>query len=86
MRSPSDAREWLRSHNITITEWSRARGFPRGLVYALLSGRVKGSLGKSRAAAVALGIAVPPYGPSPLDEPTGAARKMEEREVAAETT
>jgi len=83
MRSPADAREWLRSHNVTITEWSRARGFPREVVYALLSGRIKGSLGKSREAAVALGIAVPPYGPSPLDEPCRVGLKLNETEAAA---
>lgn len=41
---------------LTIRAWASERGFPPDLVYAVLSGRIKGSRGQSHEIAVSLGL------------------------------
>jgi gp16 family phage-associated protein len=41
---------------LTIRAWAKERGFPPDLVYAVLSGRIKGCRGQSHQIAVSLGL------------------------------
>lgn len=72
LRSPADVREWLGRHGVTISEWSRVHGFKPGVVFSLLSGRVRGSWGEAHEAAIALGLRAAPSGdePHPLSTPS----------------
>ena len=49
-------RSAFEEQGLTIREWADERGFPPDLVYAVLSGRIKGSRGLSHEIAVSLGL------------------------------
>lgn len=68
-RTAQEVRAWFESHGVSVSEWAKTRGFPREIVYAVLSGRTKGHRGQAHQVAVALGIkAFPsPSGGSPLE-------------------
>jgi len=56
LRTASEVSDWLVRHGVSVTEWARANGFDRSVVYALLNGRTQGRHGKAHHAAVALGM------------------------------
>ena len=58
--TPTFVKQQLALYGISIHEWSAAHGFTPSLVYAVLSGRVRGVRGESFRIAVALGLQVPP--------------------------
>ncbi|WP_414708866.1 DNA-binding protein [Roseateles sp.] len=60
LRTPVEARAWLRRHGVTISKWARANGFKPAIVAALLAGRSQGNWGEAHHAAVALGLRSPP--------------------------
>ncbi len=64
-RSREEAREWLASYGVSLTEFARIHGLTRMAVSDALRGRTKGSRGAAHRAAVALGIKPAPKGPPP---------------------
>lgn len=56
LRTASEARAWLDRHGVTATEWARANGFQRTVVFSVLSGRAQGRRGEAHRVAVALRI------------------------------
>lgn len=55
-RTRDEARKWLESRGISISEFARAHGLDRVTVSDLLRGKTKGLRGVAHDAAVALGI------------------------------
>ena len=51
---------------VSIADWAKSKGFGRVAVYRVLSGKVKGTRGKSHEIAVALGIKPAPTAPQLL--------------------
>ena len=45
----SPTRQWFANSGITIGDWAFKNGFPRHMVYAVLSGRLKGTRGNAYA-------------------------------------
>lgn len=76
-RTPEEARAWLDYQGVSITQWSRDRGFHLSLVYAILSGRKKFNRGQSHNIAVALGmkLGVPTDKPGRIDADQVAGRR-----------
>lgn len=56
VRTLQEAREWLSSQGITITQWSEDHGFSHPLVREVLAGRKKGLRGQAHNVAIALGL------------------------------
>ena len=56
LRTPAQARKWLRANGISATEWATKHGFSRYTVTDLLRGKRKGHRGEAHLAAVALGM------------------------------
>lgn len=56
LRTPEEARQFLRDNGITVVEFARQNGLDRHAVNDALRGVGKGNFGKSHQAAVALGI------------------------------
>ena len=56
LRTPDEARQWLRDNGITVTAFAEHNDLCRHAVNDALRGMGKGNFGKSHAAAVALGI------------------------------
>jgi len=56
LRTPEQAREWLRESGITVVAFAKQHGLSRDAVNDALRGVGKGNFGKSHAAAVALGM------------------------------
>lgn len=56
LRTPEEARQWLRDNGITVTAFAEQNDLCRHAVNDALRGLGKGNFGKSHAAAVALGI------------------------------
>jgi len=52
----SDIRQAFVDEGLSVTEWADRHGFPRGSVYAVLSGRCQGRRGQAHRIAVALGL------------------------------
>lgn len=44
---------------ISISDWARSQGFEPSLVYTILSGRNRGTRGKSHEIAIKLGLKIP---------------------------
>lgn len=64
--SPVDVKEWLDASGISVSDWARQHGFPREIVYSLLSGRCRGRRGMAHRVALALGLKA---APDPLRAP-----------------
>lgn len=62
-RSLEEVRDQFRASGVSVSDWARARGFSRGLVYQVLQGNVKGSRGAGHHIAVALGLKLPGQSP-----------------------
>ena len=60
VRTPTEVRNWLDRHGVTIAEWARAHGFSPAVVSGLLLGRSRGRWGQAHDAAVALGLRAAP--------------------------
>ncbi|NWA28523.1 DNA-binding protein [Pseudomonas gingeri] len=60
LRSPSEAKNWLRAQGISISEFARQHDLDSATTYQVLSGAKKGYRGKAHKAAVALGIKANP--------------------------
>jgi gp16 family phage-associated protein len=60
------SRAWLFEHGITQEQVANKLGCHRQIIRDLLSGKIKGSRGKSHRAAVALRLKLPARGESPL--------------------
>ncbi|MEE3912487.1 DNA-binding protein [Pseudomonas viridiflava] len=56
LKSPQEAKLWLRAQGISVTEFARDHGLDLGTTYQVLAGRKKGLRGKAHKAAIALGI------------------------------
>ncbi|TXD43092.1 DNA-binding protein [Xanthomonas campestris] len=56
VRTPDEAKEWLRANGITIAAFARKHGFSRDVVSDLLLGRTVGNFGDTHRAAVLLGM------------------------------
>ena len=56
IKSAKEVREEFERAGISIAEWAKARGFDRFTVYGVLTGRHKGTRGKTHQIAVALGL------------------------------
>ena len=56
LRTPSEAREWLARHGVTISCWARSKGFRPSVVASLLAGRTRGQWGEAHQAAIRLGL------------------------------
>lgn len=57
LRTPEQAKAWLRGQGITITDFAKQHDLPLHTVYKILSGGAyKGYSGAAHRAAVALGI------------------------------
>jgi gp16 family phage-associated protein len=66
LRTPKEARAWLRSHGVSVCEFARRIGVSRHAVNDALRGRGKGTWGDAHLAAVALGMKAPPQGEPPF--------------------
>lgn len=66
--SANEVKSWFDASGTTVTDWAKAHGFPREIVYALLSGRIRGRRGMAHEAAVALRLKAIP---KPLLEEQG---------------
>ncbi|GHU04253.1 DNA-binding protein [Alphaproteobacteria bacterium] len=53
-------KKFFRDRGITLTEWAKSNGYPRHLVYSLISGANKATYGKSHEIAVRLGLKLSP--------------------------
>ncbi|MFL8014023.1 helix-turn-helix domain-containing protein [Xanthomonas vasicola] len=60
LRTTAQAREWLVSNGITVSEFARQLGVNRTVVDDLLRGRSQGKYGDAHTAAIALGLKSPP--------------------------
>jgi gp16 family phage-associated protein len=71
LRTPEEAKAWLRRHGVTISDWARRRGFKPAVVSAVLAGRTRGSWGEAHTVAVALGLQPAPDSNEahPFDDP-----------------
>ena len=58
-KTPEQVRQWLRSQDKTISDWSRENGYTVGDVLRVLSGQSKLQRGRGREIARKLGMAVP---------------------------
>lgn len=56
LRTPAQARKWLRVNGINASEWAKENGFSPYTVADLLRGRRKGHRGEAHRVAVALGM------------------------------
>jgi gp16 family phage-associated protein len=56
LRSRQQARRWFEAEGISVSDWAKANGFRRDVVYAVLAGRTRGRRGAAHRVAVALGI------------------------------
>lgn len=54
LQTPTEVRQWLERHGVTVSDWARAHDFDPAVVFALLSGRTRGRRGKAFEVAVAL--------------------------------
>lgn len=58
-RDIADIRRWLHAEGISISQWSKERGFSPALVYVVARGNRKCLRGQSHQIAVALGLRTP---------------------------
>lgn len=56
LRSPEEARQWLRDNGMSVSEFARSNGFSRDAVNDLVIGRSQGERGEAHRAAIALGM------------------------------
>jgi gp16 family phage-associated protein len=56
LRTPEQARQWLRDNGISASEFARQNNLSLDAVKDVLGGRSKANIGKAHLAAVALGI------------------------------
>jgi gp16 family phage-associated protein len=56
LRTPAQARKWLRANGINAADWAKKNGFNQYTVADLLRGRLKGHRGAAHRAAIALGM------------------------------
>ncbi|MCL1560845.1 MULTISPECIES: DNA-binding protein [Xanthomonas] len=56
LRTPDQAKSWLRDNGVTVSQFARSHGISRDVVADLLRGRTRGNYGKTHSAAVALGL------------------------------
>jgi gp16 family phage-associated protein len=55
-KTPEQVKRCFAEAGVSIGGWARRNGYQRTVVYALLSGKLKGSHGKAHEIAVALGL------------------------------
>lgn len=60
------AKDWFYANGESVSDWAKARGFRREIVYAVLAGRTRGCRGEAHRVAVALGLKAPPPDQTPL--------------------
>jgi gp16 family phage-associated protein len=66
IRSLEETKQWFFDHGVSVSDWAKSHGFRPSEVYALLSGKTRGTRGSSHRVAVALGLkAVPRPEPGP---------------------
>lgn len=56
LRTPEEAKNWLRSQGVSVSDFAREHNLDRATTYQILYGVKKGLRGKSHQSAVALGI------------------------------
>lgn len=56
LKTPEQAKQELRDHGISISEWARQNGFSASTVYYVINGKRPALYGESHKVAVALGI------------------------------
>ncbi len=66
LRTAKEARAWLRSHGVSVSEFARKIGVSRDAVNDLLRGRGQGMRGEAHIAAIKLGMKHPPHGEPPF--------------------
>lgn len=54
------AKAWFYANGESVSDWAKAHGFRREIVYAVLAGRTRGYRGEAHRVAVALGLKAPP--------------------------
>lgn len=54
------AKNWFYANGESVSDWAKAHGFRREIVYAVLAGRTRGCRGEAHRVAVALGVKAPP--------------------------
>jgi len=79
LRTPKEARQWLRDNGITVTAFAEQNDLCRHALNDALRGLGKGNFGKSHAAAVALGIK---HDPNSCTKPSKPARKSAAKSAA----
>lgn len=62
--TPDQVRAHFRRQGVTVTQWSKERGYDRDAVYRVIGGRDKATYGRAHEIAVALGMKVPDDEPS----------------------
>lgn len=66
LRTAKEARSWLVSHGVSVSEFARKIGVSRHVVNDLLRGRGKGNRGEAHIAAIKLGMKASPAGEPPF--------------------
>lgn len=69
LRTPEQARQWLRDNGMTISAFAKQQGVDRSVVQDLLRGKTLGRYGDSHSAAVALGLKASPDSAINLHKP-----------------
>ena len=60
--TPTEVRQAFDEDGVSLADWAKTNGFAPGVVYAVLSGRVRGTRGEAHRVAVALGLRPQPSG------------------------
>ncbi|WP_421576607.1 DNA-binding protein [Stenotrophomonas maltophilia] len=79
LRTPEEARQWLRDNGITVIAFAKEHNLSRHALNDAFRGIGKGTYGKSRAAAIALGIV---HAPNSCTKPSKPARKPAAKSAA----
>lgn len=56
IRTPDDVKRDFERKGISVSSWAKEHGFDRQLVHSVLSGRLKGRIGRCHKVAVLLGL------------------------------
>jgi gp16 family phage-associated protein len=78
-RTCAEAKAWLEAFGMPASEWAELNGFPKEIVYSVLSGRSRGLRGQAYEVAVELGIRARP--PSNVASPRRIANSNENRPI-----
>jgi gp16 family phage-associated protein len=60
LRTPEQAKQWLKDNGISIAQFARDNDLDRSAVVDLLRGKLTGNFGNAHKAAVALGLKLSP--------------------------